>query len=39
MFERSGDDLSDGLYVELEPWEWHLLRLDTVPDDDGDHPT
>ena len=35
MFERSGDDLRDGLYVELGPWEWHLLRLDTAPDDDG----
>ncbi|MFF0815836.1 alpha-amylase [Rhodococcus sp. NPDC003318] len=27
-YERSGDDLSDGLYVELGPWQWHLFRVD-----------
>jgi hypothetical protein len=26
-FERSGDELRDGLYVELGPWQWHLFRL------------
>jgi glycosidase len=26
-FERSGDDLRDGLYVELGPWQWHLFQL------------
>jgi hypothetical protein len=26
-FRRSGDDLRDGFYVELEPWRWHLCRL------------
>ena len=26
-FERSGDDLRDGLYVELEPWSWHLFDM------------
>jgi hypothetical protein len=28
-FERSGDDLRNGLYVELAPWSWHLLRIET----------
>ncbi|HEY7282619.1 MAG TPA: alpha-amylase family glycosyl hydrolase [Actinomycetota bacterium] len=27
-YERAGDDLCDGLYVELGPWQWHLLRVD-----------
>jgi glycosidase len=27
-FERTGDDLCDGLYVELDPWRWHLLRVE-----------
>jgi len=26
-YERSGDDLRDGLYVALEPWGWHLFDL------------
>ena len=26
-FERSGDDLADGLYVELAPWGWHLFAV------------
>jgi glycosidase len=26
-FTRSGDDLRDGLYVELPPWRWHLFHL------------
>jgi hypothetical protein len=26
-YERSGDDLRDGLYVALEPWHWHLFHL------------
>jgi hypothetical protein len=26
-FERSGDELRDGLYVELGPWQWHLFQL------------
>jgi hypothetical protein len=26
-YERSGDDLCDGLYVALEPWSWHLFDL------------
>lgn len=28
---RSGDDLADGLFVELGPWQWHLFRLDEIP--------
>ena len=30
VFERSGDDLCDGLYVELGPWGWHLFRVEPV---------
>ena len=26
-YERSGDELCDGLYVALEPWSWHLFAL------------
>jgi hypothetical protein len=26
-YERSGDDLRDGLYVALEPWAWHFFNL------------
>jgi hypothetical protein len=25
---RSGDDLADGLFVELGPWLWHLFRIE-----------
>jgi glycosidase len=28
VYERSGDDLREGLYVELEPWHWHLFDLE-----------
>ena len=31
-FERSGDELIDGLYVELGPWAWHLLRVEEQRD-------
>ncbi len=34
-YERSGDDLRDGLYVSLAPWHWHgfdLEPLDTATD-------
>jgi hypothetical protein len=27
LYERSGDDLRDGLYVSLVPWGWHLFDL------------
>jgi hypothetical protein len=27
-FLRSGDDLVDGLFVELDAWKWHMLRVD-----------
>ena len=28
-FERSGDELcGEGLFVSLDPWRWHLLRLE-----------
>ena len=30
-FDRDGDDLVDGLYVELDAWHWHLLRIDPPP--------
>ena len=26
-YERSGDDLCDGLYVALDPWSWHLFDV------------
>jgi len=34
VFERTGDDLSNGLYVQLPPWGWHLFRVE--PNDDVD---
>jgi hypothetical protein len=30
IFDRTGDDLCDGLYVELGPWRWHLFRVETA---------
>jgi Alpha amylase, catalytic domain len=30
-FQRSGQQLVEGLYVELGPWGWHLFRLDGPP--------
>jgi hypothetical protein len=27
-FVREGDDVRDGMYVELGPWRWHLLRIE-----------
>jgi Alpha amylase, catalytic domain len=27
VYERSGDDLREGLYVALEPWAWSLFHL------------
>ena len=29
-YERSGDDLRDGLYVALEPWHWHLFDIEEL---------
>ena len=29
-FERTGDDLRDGLYVALPPWGWHLFDLTRI---------
>jgi hypothetical protein len=29
-FQRDGNDLCDGLYVELGPWSWHLFRIEPV---------
>ncbi len=28
LFDRDGDELVDGLHIELGPWGWHLLRVD-----------
>jgi Alpha amylase, catalytic domain len=28
-YDRAGDDVCDGLYVELAPWRWHLFRVET----------
>ena len=33
VFERTGDDLTNGLYVQLAPWSWHLLRVANPHDD------
>ncbi|HEY9314524.1 alpha-amylase family glycosyl hydrolase [Williamsia sp.] len=27
-FLRSGDDVCDGMFIELDPWLWHLFRID-----------
>jgi Alpha amylase, catalytic domain len=27
VLARSGDDLVDGLFVELDPWNWHMFRI------------
>jgi Alpha amylase, catalytic domain len=31
-FDRTGDDLCDGLYVQLAPWDWHLFRVEPTGD-------
>jgi glycosidase len=31
-YERSGDDVRDGLYVALEPWHWHVFDLTPLGD-------
>jgi Alpha amylase, catalytic domain len=31
-FVRSGDDLVDGLFVELGAWRWHMFRIDPLAD-------
>ncbi len=31
-FVRSGDDLVDGLFVELDAWRWHMFRIDPLAD-------
>ena len=31
-FVRSGDDLVDGFFVELDGWSWHLFRIDPITD-------
>jgi hypothetical protein len=33
-YERSGDELCDGMYVSLDPWSWHLFSLATLPLED-----
>ena len=38
-YERSGDDLRDGLYVALEPWSWHLFDLTPLDPGATDMPT
>ena len=32
-FVRSGDDLVDGLFVQLPAWGWHLFRVEAAPAD------
>ena len=31
-YDRAGDDLCDGLYVELGPWRWHLFLVEPQPE-------
>ena len=33
VFDRSGDELLDGLYVQLDPWSSHLFSIRPVPRD------
>jgi hypothetical protein len=28
-YDRTGDDVCDGLFVELGPWGWHLFQVET----------
>ena len=35
-FVRSGDDVVDGLYVELPAWGWHLFTVSTSPDEEDE---
>ena len=30
-YDRTGDDLNDGMYVELPGWGWHLFSVDVAP--------
>ena len=30
---RSGDDLVDGLFVDLDAWRWHMFRIDEIADE------
>jgi glycosidase len=34
-YERSGDDLRDGLYVALGPWHWHLFDVTPIEPGEG----
>jgi hypothetical protein len=31
-YDRDGDALCDGLFVELGPWSWHLFRVERLVD-------
>lgn len=35
-YERTGDDVVDGLYVELPAWGWHLFRVTTLATNGSD---
>jgi len=35
-FDRDGDDLADGMFVSLPPWQWHFCRVDPLPDPPAD---
>ena len=37
-YERSGDDLCDGLYVALPPWHWHLFDLTRIDTESAGRP-
>ena len=31
-FDRAGDDLVNGMYIELAAWGWHLFRIEAQTD-------
>ncbi|MCT1352243.1 alpha-amylase family glycosyl hydrolase [Gordonia sp. p3-SID1431] len=35
-YDRAGDDLVGGLYVELGPWQWHLFRIEPLGVEPGE---
>jgi len=31
-YDRDGADLANGLFVDLEPWQFHLFLVETIRD-------
>ena len=36
-FVRFGDDLVDGIFVQLLRWDWHLLRIEPLSEPSTAH--